>query len=65
MKEGVIMKDQNEIKFAWEICNLISRLNDLIWEFYEDDFIEFYLKEEEDKYWVNNKDRDSLSNVDF
>lgn len=59
------MKDQNEIKFAREIWNLISRLNDLIWEFYEDDFIEFYLKEEEDKYWLNNTDRDSLSDVDF
>ena len=44
------MKDENEIQTAWEIWNLIARLNDLIWDHYEDDFIEFYLKEEQEIY---------------
>ena len=33
------MKDENEIKFAWKIWHLISQLNDLIWDYYEDEFI--------------------------
>jgi len=34
------MKDDNEVKFAWKIWHLISQLNDLIWDYYEDEFIE-------------------------
>jgi hypothetical protein len=34
------MKDEYEIKFAWKIWHLISLLNDLIWEYYEDDFLQ-------------------------
>lgn len=45
------MKDQNEIQLAWEIWNLIDRLNTLIWDRYEDEFIETYLREEEKKYF--------------
>ena len=44
------MKDRAEIETAWQVCNLISRLNDLIWDYYEDGFIELYLKEEYQKY---------------
>ena len=43
------MKDQKEIQIAWGIWNLIERLNDLLWHRYEDEFIEIYLREEEDK----------------
>ncbi len=43
------MKDQKEIQIAWGIWNLIERLNDLLWYRYEDEFIEIYLREEEDK----------------
>jgi len=35
------MKDENEIKFAWKIFHLLSLLNDLIWEYYEDEFLQF------------------------
>ena len=35
------MKDDNEVKFAWKIWHLISLLNDLIWEYYEDDFLQY------------------------
>jgi hypothetical protein len=44
------MKDQKEIQTAWEICNLIEELNNLLWDRYEDDFIEIYLREEEDTF---------------
>ena len=44
------MKDQKEIQIAWEIWNLIEKLNDLLWDRYEDDFIKIYLREEEDKF---------------
>ena len=33
------MKDKVQVELAWEIWHLISRLNDLIWDYYEDDFI--------------------------
>jgi len=44
------MKDENEIHIAWEIWNLIARLNDLIWDRYEDQFIDICLEEEEEEY---------------
>lgn len=34
------MKDKNEIRIAWQIWHLISRLNDLIWDYYEDEFVQ-------------------------
>ena len=36
------MKDENEIKFAWKAWHLISLLNDLIWDYYEDEFINMH-----------------------
>jgi hypothetical protein len=36
------MKDDNEVKFAWKIWHLISLLNDSIWEYYEDEFINMH-----------------------
>ena len=33
------MKEKVEVELAWEIWHLISRLNDLIWDCYEDEFI--------------------------
>ena len=44
------MKDQKEIQIAWEIWNVIEKLNNLLWDRYEDDFIEIYLRDEEDKF---------------
>ena len=34
------MKDENEVKFAWKIWHLLSLLNDSIWEYYEDEFLQ-------------------------
>ena len=32
------MKDKSQIELAWKIWHLISQLNDLIWDCYEDEF---------------------------
>jgi hypothetical protein len=53
---GKNMRDEDEIKVAWEIWNLISRLNDLIWDFYEEDFIEL-LKKEYGKRQTDSQDK--------
>jgi hypothetical protein len=42
------MKTQKEIQTAWEIWILINRLNDLLFERYEEDFPDFDLEEQED-----------------
>jgi hypothetical protein len=44
------MKNQKEIQIALEIWNLINKLSDLLWDRYEEEFLEIYLKEEDDKY---------------
>jgi hypothetical protein len=44
------MKDQKEIQTAFEIWNLANKLSDLLWDRYEEEFLEIYLKEEDDKY---------------
>ncbi|MHC4686877.1 MAG: hypothetical protein ACYTEW_21585 [Planctomycetota bacterium] len=33
------MKTSTEVEIAWEIWHLISRLNDLIWDLYENEFL--------------------------
>jgi len=38
------MKDLYNIQAAWEISNAMAKLNDLIWDRYEDDFMELYIK---------------------
>ena len=42
------MKDEKEIQTAWEIWILINRLNDLLWDRYEEDFPDIDLHEQED-----------------
>jgi hypothetical protein len=42
------MKDEREIQTAWEIWVLINRLNDLLWERYEEDFPDIDLQEQGD-----------------
>ena len=42
------MKDQKEVQTAWEIWILINRLNDLLFDRYEEDFPDFDLQEQED-----------------
>jgi len=44
------MKDQKEMQIAFEIWNLTNKLSDLLWDQYEEEFLEIYLKEEDDKY---------------
>jgi len=44
------MKDQMEIQIALEIWNLLNKLNDLLWDRYEEEFLEIYLKEEDDNF---------------
>jgi hypothetical protein len=44
------MKNQKEIQIAFEIWNLTNKLNDLLWDRYEEEFLQIYLKEEDDKY---------------
>ena len=39
------MKDEKEVQTAWEIWNLINRLNDLLFDHYEEDFSDIWLKE--------------------
>ncbi len=41
------MKNENEIQLAWNIWILIAKLNDLLWDRYEDQFAQQHLKEEE------------------
>ncbi len=42
------MKPEKEIQTAWEICCLINRLSDLLWERYEENFPVFDPYEQED-----------------
>ena len=58
------MKNENEIRFAWEIWHLISKLNDLIWEYYEDEFIDQHLKEYDEQYRGRLTDYMSLDDPD-
>ena len=44
------MKDQKEVRIALEIWNLINKLGDLLWDQYDKEFLEIYLKEEDDKF---------------
>ena len=51
------MKIQTEVEIVWEIWHLIARLNDLIWDLYENEFL-YILK--------NNGSRQSeLKDEDF
>ena len=54
------MNNQEEIQTAWAIWHLMARLNELIWNRYENEFIEQHLKLEEEKYWHSQSDEDPL-----
>jgi hypothetical protein len=36
---GAFMKIKTEVEIVWEIWHLIARLNDLIWDLYENEFL--------------------------
>jgi DNA polymerase IIIc chi subunit len=59
------MKDENEIILAWKIWHLISQLNDLIWDYYEDEFIQHHLQETNVQYRGSLTDYMSLDDPDF
>jgi hypothetical protein len=40
------MKDEKEVQTAWEMLNLLEKLNQLLWDHYEDDFIQIDLQED-------------------
>jgi len=44
------MKDQKEIQIAFEIWNVINKLNDLLWDQYAEEFLEIYFEQEDDKF---------------
>ena len=46
------MKDEKEVQIAWEIWILINRLNNLLFDHYEEEFSDIWLKEgdEEDLF---------------
>ena len=51
VKKGeALMKDENEIKIAWKLWHLVEELNDLIWNRYEDEFLQRHLQEQEQQY---------------
>jgi hypothetical protein len=50
------MNNQKEIQIAWEIWNLVNKLNDLLWDRYEECFLEIYLKKEEQKFLLTLED---------
>jgi hypothetical protein len=52
------MNHEEEIKTAWTLWHLTVRLNELIWHRYENEFIQQYLKLEEEKYWEVQAEKD-------
>ncbi len=40
------MKDEKEVQTAWKMLNLIEKLDQILWDRYEDDFIEMDLQED-------------------
>jgi len=50
MKGILNMSKEEQIHIAWTIWHLMARLNELIWNQYENEFTERYLKLEEEKY---------------
>jgi hypothetical protein len=58
------MNNQEEIQTAWTLWHLMARLNELIWNRYENEFIEQYLKLEEEKYGQEQSDKDLFWKTD-
>ena len=49
-KKEQTVKEQIESKIAWEIWNVISDLQDVIWHRYEKSLIDLYLEEEHQNF---------------
>jgi hypothetical protein len=50
------MKTSTEVEIVWEIWHLISRLNDLIWDLYENEFMYILEKNEYMKADLGDED---------
>jgi hypothetical protein len=50
------MKTSSEVEIVWEIWHLISRLNDLIWDLYENEFMYILEKKESIKSEISDED---------
>lgn len=55
------MKNDDQIHNAWLIWHLMARLSDLLWDQYEKEFVQRYIKIEEEKYWGSQSYEDFLS----
>ena len=40
------MKTSTEVEIVWEIWHLISRVNDLIWDLYENEFMNILIEKQ-------------------
>jgi hypothetical protein len=58
------MKNEEEIHNAWLIWHLMARLGILLWNQYEKEFVERYIKIKEKKYWGNQSDKDFLPDTE-
>ena len=54
-------EDEKHLELAWKICNLISELNDLLWDHYEERFIQ----QQKEEVIFCGKISDNLGNDDF
>ena len=59
------MSEEEEIGIAWTIWNLIARLNDLIWDRYEDEFVKRYITIEAQEDCDSLREKASLSELDW
>ena len=58
------MDKEEEIKTAWTLWHLMARLNEVIWNQYENEFIERSLKLKEEKYGEAQSDKDPLRDAE-
>ena len=56
------MDNQDQILIAWTISQLITRLNELIWDQYEKEFANRYIKLEDKNYSETQTEKNLLSN---
>jgi hypothetical protein len=55
------MKNEEEIHTAWTIWHLMARFGNLLWDRYEKEFVERYIKLEEEKCLESLSDKNCLS----
>ena len=55
------LNDIPEARLAWILWSLHERLNDLLWERYEREFLDFILQEEQE----NDPQDDFLGEIEF